>query len=447
MTTRNGGKGRDTYDFKIGGGAITVVNSSGEGAAQDTVEIDSGTGIDRLLFEKSGKDLKVSILGTSDSLTVKDWGLHNQLTFKLGGKRLSWSGAEELADKMKGMTPLSAGMWGPADKMKLDDIVTANSLRSGAFPTVRGGPGNDWIYGTGTVSHLIDGLGGDDVLSGGLAGDALNGGAGADRLFGNEGNDTLHGNDENDVLYGGDGRDFLYGRDGDDKLYGGDGHDELFGNPGNDTLRGGDGNDIVKGGGSSAGDDKLYGDAGNDRLNGGPGDDWLWGGAGGDKLLGGAGNDWASYSEAGSGVVADLFNVLHRPSKPQESGYLLAPGVVPHPNEGEAAGDRYHGIETFRVRVTLTSCTATAWRTRCRATAATTNCMAGMGTTGWTAARAATPSIWAADRILWFSVAGTVMTRWPPTASTRIPSTRWSSAPASRAKTCGSSAVAPIGTI
>ena len=348
MTTLNGGKGRDTYKFKTGGGAVTVVNTAGEGAAQDTVNIQSGIGIDRLLFEKSGKDLKVSILGTSDSLTVKDWGLHNQLTFKLGGKRLSWSGAEELADKMKGMTPLPAGRWATADKVTLDGIVTAHSFaESGAFPDKRGGSGNDWIYGAGTASLLMNGLGGDDVLSGGLAGDTLNGGAGADRLFGNGGGDTLNGGDGNDVLYGGAGGDKLFGDAGDDTLVGGEGHDVLEGGPGADKLYGhasdGTGYDaniasyrsagtgvtadledqdnntgdakgdeyynIYKLDGSSygdhlygdgrdynylkglGGDDWLYGRGGRDLLKGYDGDDKLYGGAGHDDLHGGVGND------------------------------------------------------------------------------------------------------------------------------------------------------------
>ena len=361
MTTRNGGKGRDTYDFKIGDGAVTVVNTGGEGAAQDTVKFGSRIlGFDWLWFEKSGNDLKVSVLSTdSDSITVKDWyaGRHNQLTFELhNGDRLSWSGAEELATEMQVMTrPVGAGaswavMYGD-HRRELDGIVTARSFKeSGAFPDKRGGPGNDWIYGAGTASLLMNGLGGDDVLSGGLAGDTLNGGDGADRLFGNGGNDTLNGGGENDVLYGGDGGDRLFGGAGDDTLVGGEGPDSLEGGPGADTLYGhlesktdpdghggnyasyrtartgvtadlenqdnntGDAKgdkyyNIFKLAGSAYGDrlygddedfnyikglggnDELYGRGGRDLLKGYDGADKLYGGAGEDYLYGGVGND------------------------------------------------------------------------------------------------------------------------------------------------------------
>ena len=312
MTTRNGGKGRDTYDFKIGDGAVTVVNTGGEGAAQDTVSFGSGIlGFDWLWFEQSGNDLKVSVLSTdSDSITVKDWyaGRHNHLTFELhNGERLSWSGAEELADKMKVMTrPVGASaswavMYGE-DKRKLEGIVEDHSFEeSGAFPDKRGGPGNDWIYGTGTVSHQIDGFGGDDVLIGGLASDTLNGGDGADRLFGNGGNDTLNGGGENDVLYGGDGKDTLKGGDGKDELHGGNGNDYLEGGPGDDTLYGGEGKDVLRGG------------AGADKFDGGGVD---------------GGGTTVYYDDAPDGVVVDLKGEWQQ--------------------TGHAKGDTYHKIRRVR---------------------------------------------------------------------------------------------------
>ena len=320
MTTRNGGKGRDTYDFKIGDGAVTVVNTGGEGAAQDTVKFGSRIlGFDWLWFEKSGNDLKVSVLSTdSDSITVKDWyaGRHNQLTFELhNGDRLSWSGAEELATEMQVMTrPVGAGaswavMYGD-HRRELDGIVTARSFKeSGAFPDKRGGPGNDWIYGAGTASLLMNGLGGDDVLIGGPAGDTLNGGDGADRLFGNGGNDTLNGGGENDVLYGGEGKDTLKGGDGKDELHGGNGNDYLEGGPGDDTLYGGEGKDVLRGG---AGADKFDGGG----VNGG--------------------GTTVFYDDAPDGVTVDLTMEWKRT------------GAGDWQQKGDAAGDTYHKIRRVR---------------------------------------------------------------------------------------------------
>ncbi|WP_422369115.1 beta strand repeat-containing protein [Pelagibius sp.] len=74
----------------------------------------------------------------------------------------------------------------------------------------------------------IDGLGGNDLLTGGNFSDAISGGAG---------NDTINGGGGNDVLLGGPG---------DDSINGGDGNDDIVGGPGSDTIDGGDGTDTVR---------------------------------------------------------------------------------------------------------------------------------------------------------------------------------------------------------
>ena len=81
----------------------------------------------------------------------------------------------------------------------------------------------------------IDGLGGNDKLTGG---------AGRDWLLGSLGNDRLFGGDNADTLLGGDGTDQLAGDGGNDVLAGGIGDDRLDGGLGDDGMRGGAGNDI-----------------------------------------------------------------------------------------------------------------------------------------------------------------------------------------------------------
>ncbi|HND52199.1 MAG TPA: hypothetical protein PLV92_07375, partial [Pirellulaceae bacterium] len=81
-----------------------------------------------------------------------------------------------------------------------------------------------------TIVDLVslNGLDGDDVLTGSAANDVLIGGAGADYLNGLAGNDSLDG---------GAGGDTLYGGLGDDLLNGGVDIDQVYGESGNDTIQ------------------------------------------------------------------------------------------------------------------------------------------------------------------------------------------------------------------
>ena len=92
--------------------------------------------------------------------------------------------------------------------------------------------------------------------------------------------------------------------------------ENLFGSSANDMLVGFEANNLLRGQG---GDDALFG------LQG---DDVLEGGAGADNLLGGAGTNFASYANAGTGLVADL--------------------IVTTNNTGDAAGDFYQSIHNLR---------------------------------------------------------------------------------------------------
>lgn len=105
----------------------------------------------------------------------------------------------------------------------------------------------------------------------------------------------------------------------------------LFGEVGNvfiafgtviEWAAGGSMRDYITGNGAA---NLLVGNGGNDFLNGMDGHDVLQGGAGADSLTGGNGTDRADYSDATSGLRADLY--------------------VASSNTGFAAGDRYNSIE------------------------------------------------------------------------------------------------------
>ena len=161
----------------------------------------------------------------------------------------------------------------------------------------------DEIYG-GSGEDFIRGGRGDDVIYGEGDADDIAGESGADVIFGGEGNDSLSGDASYvagaehgaDYIDGGAGNDQIAGEGGDDVIYGGVGDDLILGDSvtlavafhGGDFIDAGDGADIVNAG---AGDDIVLGGEGADLLVGDAGNDVLEGGAGADTLDGGEGDD------------------------------------------------------------------------------------------------------------------------------------------------------------
>lgn len=210
------------------------------------------------------------------------------------------------------------------------------SLANGAVFTgferfeIVGSSASDVLDGEYAAAVSFDGLGGNDVLSGGrgvdtlLGGDGddilhgrpvlipvpvsfygfdtLDGGAGNDRIyaeadvaFGGDGNDTIIASLGSNLLYGGAGRDNILSY-GADQIFGGAGHDRLQYRGSGSVIHGDDGNDlflpIVSGPSWIDGPlNWLYGDAGNDTFVAGPGMTFalhLHGGIGDDVFVLGA---------------------------------------------------------------------------------------------------------------------------------------------------------------
>lgn len=106
-----GGTGNDQYRFRAGDGADTIVES---GAYNDNDELDFGSGIDwnELWFSQQGNSLVVSVLGTTDKITVNGWfaGPGNVVeTIKSGdGKVLHQSDVATLVAAMAGFDPATS---------------------------------------------------------------------------------------------------------------------------------------------------------------------------------------------------------------------------------------------------------------------------------------------------------------------------------------------------
>jgi hypothetical protein len=205
-----------------------------------------------------------------------------------------------------------------------------------AVITINGGDGNDTLSVSAPVDAigvaLLNGDGGDDVLTGPDTGDTLSGGDGDDVLIGGKGGDDLNGGAGNDIFMwsNGDGNDVNTGGDGNDltvvngnptlgdaftlgpdKLAGfvrfkrtnlttvsllsdterfqvlGLGGDDSFspaptlGARTGLTIVGGDGADTIVG---SDGADRILGGDGNDTITPGGGSDLVFGDAGDDQI-------------------------------------------------------------------------------------------------------------------------------------------------------------------
>ncbi|MBT0962389.1 calcium-binding protein [Denitromonas iodatirespirans] len=228
--------GSDTYVFGRGDGQDTVSNYD-TGASVDTIALSGGLQPEEVILSRSGDNLVVSIIGTTDRLTVQSY--FNQD-----------ANGNYTVDQIRFE---NGTIW---------DVATVKTL------VLQATAGNDSLYGYAT-DDVIDGLDGSDMLYGKAGNDSLNGNAGNDQLYGEDGDDILDGGDGNDYLSGGNGNDMLDGGVGVDHLNGGDGRDTLVGGADNDHMYGGNDDDVLTGG---AGNDYLSGDAGSDTYVFGRGD-------------------------------------------------------------------------------------------------------------------------------------------------------------------------------
>lgn len=182
----SGGAGDDTYLFGRGSGWVTM--EDGGLSDTDTLRLGAGLTSADLIIEKSMENFYLSIKGSTDRLTVRDWFVNEANTLAL-------------------VEFTNGTVW---DTTRLSQRIA-------------------------TAPFLLEGGGGNDLLIGESADDRLYGGGGNDTLYGQAGNDSLHGGDGSDFLDGGDGDDFLAGDGNANGIPDGEG-DYLAGGNGNDTY-------------------------------------------------------------------------------------------------------------------------------------------------------------------------------------------------------------------
>ena len=202
--TLEGGKGDDilngggdytanTYLFNLGDGQDEITDYSNDRDYKyynDKIVFGAGISSDDITVTNSGLDLVLSHSNGTDQITIKNWFVDSRHHIE----RFEYA----------------------------DGTVIKSSDYANIAVEITGTDNNDTLTGQTYFNNNIQGLAGDDTLTGGRRNDRLEGGSGNDTLNGDSGNDTLTGGAGNDTLNGGNGHDTLEGGKGDDILNGGD---------------------------------------------------------------------------------------------------------------------------------------------------------------------------------------------------------------------------------
>ena len=127
-----GGTGNDTYVFERGHGADLVTEDDNTVGNTDVASFGASIAADQLWFRQSGNNLEVSVIGTTDSMTLSNWYLGNQHhveQFKTSdGKVLLDSQVQNLVQAMAAFAPPAAGQntLPPAYASSLQTVNAAN---------------------------------------------------------------------------------------------------------------------------------------------------------------------------------------------------------------------------------------------------------------------------------------------------------------------------------
>jgi Ca2+-binding RTX toxin-like protein len=310
-----GEAGSDTVDYSARNTSVAVKL---DGVANDGLDTNhDGVGVE----EKDNVRTDIErVRGGQDADTLIGGNLAETLLGNGGGDLLDGGLGPDLLDGGAGVDTVSYGqrtdmVWVTADGFAANDgdfLAKEGDNVTNTVENLRGGHGDDDLYGNASV-NLLEGGEGDDVLDGREGPDVFVGGPDRDAVtfitydqqartaslrvtlddVANDGTDAnLDGfSEESDnvrsdveLVFGGDAHDVLIGNGGDNGLYGIGGDDELYGQGGVDFLSGWDGNDSLSGG---EGGDTLKGEGGNDDFfeDSAPnGADDFWGGSGRDTV-------------------------------------------------------------------------------------------------------------------------------------------------------------------
>ncbi len=165
--------------FGAGGGQDTVVFVRVRTVAPDvhsTISLTGETDAGALRLAKAGDSLVISLAGTDDAMTVRNFFQPGSTVIRSTLDTLRLPDGTYLT-----RAAIAAGL----DRTSLQDATAGNDLliTTRTIRALAGGSGDDYLYGQG----------GDDQLSGDAGNDRIHGGDGRDQLDGGAGNDLLTG--------------------------------------------------------------------------------------------------------------------------------------------------------------------------------------------------------------------------------------------------------------
>jgi trimeric autotransporter adhesin len=214
----NGGGGDDTLDGGAGNDALVGGDGNDTldgGAGNDVLNGKAGNNI--FLFGKGdGQDVIGSVANFWENYPDKLYASTLQLK---DGVRTSELAFKQVYDSSgNGVSSiniaLEVSILGTTDKVTINEFFLYDDPANpyNGVQQIKFADGTVWNTET-ILNKLFAGTGGNDTIRGTVKADVINGGAGNDNLLGMGGNDTLNGGSGNDTLSGGAGDDtYLFGR-------------------------------------------------------------------------------------------------------------------------------------------------------------------------------------------------------------------------------------------
>ena len=123
-----GGAGNDIYQFTSGWGNDTIIEDDATPGNTDTVAFGSGLLTLDLMFNRSGDDLLVSQIGTTDTIAIQNWYLGSQYQTEIfqvsDGSALLNTQVDQLIQAMAGFSAESGLDWSSAAQQRPEEVET-----------------------------------------------------------------------------------------------------------------------------------------------------------------------------------------------------------------------------------------------------------------------------------------------------------------------------------